>query len=96
MVEAHAFNPSTQQEGRPLSLQDQPGLHNEFQASQGHKVKPCDKKTEKGRKEGGREREEKKRKFKVTLGNIPYISETEICLKKQQEKSLVCVNNGNQ
>lgn len=48
MVE-HAFNPNTREveaeAGRSLLGQGQPGLYNEFQSSQGYKVRPRLRKT---------------------------------------------------
>jgi hypothetical protein len=43
---AYIFNLRTQEaeEGRSLSVQSQPGLHNEFQSSQAYMVRPCSKK----------------------------------------------------
>jgi hypothetical protein len=57
-VVAHTFNPITWEAEASSSLwvQGQPGLHNEFQDSQGYKVRPCLKKTKKG--QGGKKRKE--------------------------------------
>jgi hypothetical protein len=49
-VVAHAFNPSTRETeagGFLSAVQDQPGLQNEFQYSQGYTEKPCLKKKKK-------------------------------------------------